>query len=462
MKAESREPAKQESAAQAIFRTLLGAGFQCYLVGGSVRDRMLGRLDADLDFTTNARPADVLRLFPRSYYPNRFGTVIVVLRGVRYEITTYRGEGRYSDHRHPDQVSFVDSLEDDLRRRDFTVNALAMDVSGTIIDPVGGCADLKNRLIRAVGDASERLAEDPLRMMRAARLATHLSFSIDQSTWQAIRDRAGLLSMISRERVRDELLKILASDHPVTGIDLLDHLGLLPDVLPELVTLQRLNRPPNEECDSYQHALQSLRSCPGDARLRLVALLHGLLEDPGTPVGENGRPDRARLVAGAMARLRFSNAEVEEAHQLAAGVPDVLAELTIDERTARQLLNHHGQRLPKLLLLVEAHRRAQGGSALRVHMAQLRHLKMLVRKVQKEQQPHSLRDLAITGHDLIQTLGMPPGAGVGRALKLLLTRVLDDPSLNDTEILLQIAKEELVPTAADWTQSATGDTRSGH
>src|SRR6476620_4770970 len=162
------------SAALPVFRRLIDAGFECYLVGGSVRDLLLGRPGADLDFTTNARPDDLQRLFKRSHYPNRFGTVLVPAGPHVHEITTFRGEGRYSDHRHPDEIAFVDRLEDDLQRRDFTINAMAMNEVGQIVDLYRGREDLQRGLIRAVGDPAERLSEDPLLMMRAGRFAAHL------------------------------------------------------------------------------------------------------------------------------------------------------------------------------------------------------------------------------------------------------------------------------------------------
>jgi len=260
--------------ARFVFRALRDAGYECYLVGGWVRDRLLGRDDVDLDFTTNARPEDLLRVFPGSHYPNRFGTVVVVLDGEQIEITTYRGEGRYSDHRHPDHVAFVDHLVDDLGRRDFTINAMAMDATGTIVDPFGGRADLERRLIRAVGNPAERLAEDPLRMMRAVRLAAQLDLRIDRRTRSAIARDAALLSVISRERIRDELLKILASRQALQGFDLLARLGLLAVVLPELAA---------SAPELRRHARQALRRSRGDALLRLAALLHVLAEGAGFP-----------------------------------------------------------------------------------------------------------------------------------------------------------------------------------
>ncbi|MGI8552563.1 MAG: CCA tRNA nucleotidyltransferase [Dehalococcoidia bacterium] len=463
--------------AQIIFRTLLGAGYECYLVGGSVRDALLGGPGADLDFTTNARPRDLLRLFRHSYYPNAFGTVLVNLGGAQYEITTYRGEGRYSDRRHPDEVHFVDRLQDDLMRRDFTVNAMAMDVHCEVIDPFGGRADLERRLIRAVGDPAERLTEDPLRMMRAARFATQLCFSIEQDTWQAIATHAALLSVISRERVRDELLKILASDHPLTGIDFLDHLQLLPDILPELAAAQRLNQPPAQRFNLYHHALQSLHRCyaalavshfsaiAGDsaadgihassspevssayagngtreALIRLAALLHVLAE---VPAAADAAPVPSGAIEHSLQRLRLSNTHLERVRTLITGIAAVPEDLPSNARSARGLLSAYGDLLPDLLRVVEAHRWAAGIPAEQVQPEQLTELRRLAIKVGQEQHPLKLADLAVTGADLMQALDLPPGKTVGRLLRLLLARVLDEPRCNTRAALLEIATSEI-------------------
>src|SRR6266567_579373 len=308
-----------------IVRTLRGAGYECYLVGGSVRDLLLGRPSVDVDFTTNARPLELQRLFPRSHYENRFGTVLVRSGGRYREVTTYRGEGRYSDHRHPDEIRFVDRLEEDLQRRDFTVNAMAMDDSGHVIDPFGGRADLDAQLIRAVGNPAERLAEDPLRMMRAVRLAVQLNFSIEPSTAATIRRDSALLAMISRERIRDELLKILACDRAATGIELLNELGLLPDVLPELApTRQSIIEafsPPGKAGalgeDGYRHAIETLRNCRGDPLVRLAALLHVLTE--GRSEGQRDGDARSGTASNSLSLAGEGGGEGEP--QAPAGTP---------------------------------------------------------------------------------------------------------------------------------------------
>jgi tRNA nucleotidyltransferase/poly(A) polymerase len=415
------------SGSRRIFRSLHLAGFECYLVGGWVRDRLLGRDNegAELDFTTNARPGDLLQIFPGSHYENRFGTVLVRAGGGYHEVTTYRGEGRYSDHRHPDEIRFVDSLAEDLQRRDFTINAIAMDERGEITDPFGGRADLDARLVRAVGDPAERLAEDPLRMMRAARLAVQLGLAIEPGTAAAIRRDAALLAVISRERIRDELVKILVSDRPVEGIALLDDLGLLPTVLPGLSRLVGGSR------SVRAHALASLGHAKGDALLRLAALLH-VLAEPRMPAGEGALE---RELAG----LRLSNAEALGVRRLVTGLAAL--PLQADARAARRLMNAAGDEIDALLALAEAHARAGAESGPSV--SALAELSRLVARVQREQQPYRLADLAVDGNDLMRDLGLPSGPRIGRLLAQLLDRVLDDPALNEREALLSIARRLL-------------------
>jgi tRNA nucleotidyltransferase (CCA-adding enzyme) len=435
-----------------VFRTLLKAGYECYLVGGSVRDRLLGRSGADLDFTTNARPEQIQRLFSRSFYPNRFGTVLVILGDAQYEITTYRGEGRYSDHRHPDEIGFVDRLEDDLKRRDFTMNAMAMDAEGRLVDPFGGREDLALRLIRAVGNPEERLAEDPLRMLRAARFAAQLGFSIERQTWSAIVQHATLLSMISRERVRDELLKLLASDHPVSGIDFLDHLGLLADVLPALTAVQRINGRARGELDVYQHALQTVRFCPPGAILRLASLLHVVAETRAASEMQTKTPTASGATSSSddlertLVRLRLSNQQSEQILRLLDALQSFPAAARAGEREVRRLLAEHGDLFPDLLALVAAHQRGLAGPGASAELAGLRRIVRLAGRIRAEKQPLQISDLAVTGSDLMQELGLPEGRAVGQLLRILLDRVLDDPALNRRDLLLRIGLQQLQST----------------
>jgi tRNA nucleotidyltransferase/poly(A) polymerase len=410
------------SGSRKIFRALKDAGFECYLVGGWVRDRLLevAGANAEADFTTNARPADVLRIFPGSHYRNRFGTVLVRSAGRYHEVTTYRGEGRYSDHRHPDEVRFVDSLLEDLQRRDFTINAMAMDEHGGLTDPFGGRADLDARLIRAVGDPAERLAEDPLRMMRAARLSVQLDLAIETRTAQGIRRQAGMLAMISRERIRDELMKILSSDRPVMGIELLEDLRLLPTVLPVLSASFQ------ESALARPHALETLRHVNGDHLERLAALLH-VLPEARAPVHDDG-------VQRDLNGLRLSNAETLRVSRLIAGLLALPGKA--DEQSARRLMNALGKNLDGVLSLGEAH--ARSGATSGPSSTTLVELRRLAGRV--ESHPHTLSELAIDGNDLMRELSLPPGPRIGRLLAQLLDLVLEDPSLNERETLLEEAR----------------------
>ena len=252
----------------AIIVKMKKAGFDCYAVGGCVRDLVIGRPTNDWDFTTNATPDQIQKLFPDSFYDNKFGTVGIPMdrdnpyKKTVYEITTYRSEKGYSDFRHPDEIVFGQKLEEDLQRRDFTVNAMAYDGS-EITDLFEGLKDLEKKIIRSVGKAPERFNEDALRMMRAVRLASELGFVIEEKTFQAITDNAKLINKISAERVREELLKILASAYPTEGIRLLRNSLLLAEILPELdkcFQVEQKSPKRHHTLDVGNHLLESLKN----------------------------------------------------------------------------------------------------------------------------------------------------------------------------------------------------------
>src|SRR3989338_4947261 len=276
--------------AKTVMQKLKKAGFEAYAVGGCVRDLLLGRKTKDWDFTTNATPVQIRTLFPKSFYDNKFGTVGIPIKQKTndkrqaaedkpaiYEVTTYRSEGSYSDYRHPDKIVFGDSLEEDLDRRDFTINALAFD--GTkIIDKHNGISDLVKKLIRAVGNPEKRFSEDALRMLRAVRLSVQLMFSIEKKTLAAIGINSSLINKISGERIRDELIKILSSRKPAMGIMLLKESGLLKEILPEVEKCFGIEQQSPKRHHIYDvgtHLMKSLEMCPSeDPIVRLATLLH--------------------------------------------------------------------------------------------------------------------------------------------------------------------------------------------
>ncbi|KKU68912.1 MAG: tRNA adenylyl-/cytidylyl-transferase [Candidatus Amesbacteria bacterium GW2011_GWA1_47_20] len=255
------------------------AGYEIYVAGGVVRDAMLDRPLTDWDLTTNATPEEILKLIPDGFYDNKYGTVGIKNETDKpYEITTYRTEHGYSDSRHPDKVTWGKSLQEDLARRDFTINAMALTARMEIVDPFGGQQDVKDKLIRAVGDANARFGEDALRMMRAIRIGAQLGFTIEQTTLQAIQTNAGKIKQIAAERVKDELFKLLASDYPADGYKLLRGAGLGEQILPEMDSTFKVEQKSPGRHHMYDvgtHSVEALRYCVSlDPVTRLATLMH--------------------------------------------------------------------------------------------------------------------------------------------------------------------------------------------
>src|SRR3989339_204937 len=268
----------------AISESLEKAGFEAYLVGGCVRDVLAGRKPKDWDFTTNARPEDIIKIFPKTFYENEYGTVGVVNENTEdeslkvVEITPYRIEGKYSDYRRPDSVVFSKNLEDDLKRRDFTINAIAYDITkGQIVDPYNGQKDIKDKVIRAVGNPEERFAEDALRVLRAIRLATELGFMINSETEKALENNVKNLGKIAQERIRDEFIKLIMSPNPMIGIVLANRLGILKYVSPETEAGINIKQNGDHIYDVWEHNLRALQHSADRGwplHVRLSALFH--------------------------------------------------------------------------------------------------------------------------------------------------------------------------------------------
>jgi tRNA nucleotidyltransferase (CCA-adding enzyme) len=303
-----------------IIKKFQKEGYEIYIVGGAVRDLITNRNVTDWDFTTNATPEEILKIFPEGFYDNQFGTVgISHSSSVKpYEITTFRKDVGYSDKRHPDEVVWGNNLKDDLARRDLTINAMAitLDTNMRIVDPFGGQKDLKNKIIRAVGDPDDRFKEDALRMLRAIRIASELSFTIEPNTFQAIKDNIDLIKEIANERIKDELFKILKSNYPSDGLTLLFTSGLLEILLPELTKGYGLAQTKHHIYDVWMHSLMSLKNCPSeDPLVRFATLIH----DIGKPIVAKGEGEErtfynhevvsANIASKIADRLRFSNVE---------------------------------------------------------------------------------------------------------------------------------------------------------
>lgn len=440
---------KLPQTAQQIITALQSSEFEAYAVGGSVRDMLLGKDTHGWDFTTSATPEEILKVFPDSFCDNQFGTVGVKIRkpGTTdelediYEITTYRSEEGYKDHRHPDKIVWGKSLTEDLSRRDFTVNAIAFD-GKQLIDPYNGQADLTDKLIRAVGVANERFAEDALRMMRAVRFAAVFGFAIEPETASAITTNASSLTKISAERIRDEFLKIISADHAADAILVLKNLGLLHYILPELekafATPQKSPKR-HHVYDVGTHSVEALRHCPSaDPVVRLATLIHDL----GKPATYRQLPDGVitfynhevvgtKIAREVAKRLRLSNKQFELLTTLVRW-----HQFSVDERQTDAALRRFIRRVGKEnlddILALRIGDRLGGGATETSWRLEL--YKKRLSDVQK--QPFTVADLAINGYDVMKVFDVKPGPIIGQVLDALFAEVEAGTLANERDMLL--------------------------
>lgn len=509
-----------------ILHQLRQKGYDAYVVGGAVRDLLLQQAQAahdpdlitisvtDFDFTTNARPEQIQAIFPDCFYENTFGTVSVthenLLQALHlppptrsqpqiaeskiidvtqatklhqslssepviqdqvetfpdYQITTYRSDEVYDDFRRPTSMNWGDTLEQDLERRDFTINAMALHIpdvtltelltshSGSqlievvqydIIDPFHGQRDLNQELIRCVGQAETRFQEDALRMLRAIRFSVQLNMQIDESTFQAITTKATLIQHISAERVRDEFLKILKSDFPAEGIEILDEAGLLPFIMPELLEAKGVEQAGHHTTDVWVHSLDALRYTPSkDPIVRLATLIHDIGK-PRTQRHQNGSITfynheivGARMAEQICERLKLPRRECQRIvtlvrHHMFHYQPDHT------DAAIRRFMRKVGlQNIDDILALREGDRLGSGARHTSWRLEEMKH-----RMQSQLHQPFAITDLAIDGTDLMQGLQLSPGPQVGRLLKTLFEEVLEKPELNDKNQLLELARQKL-------------------
>jgi len=436
------------------------AGFEIYVVGGSVRDLLTEKTPKDWDFATNAKPQDIQKIFPESFYDNRFGTVGIAGKkfgkdweGQVFEITTFRKESGYSDRRHPDIVKFAKTLKEDLARRDFTINAMALpidyglqitDYRKKIIDPFGGQEDLKNKIIRAVGNPNLRFAEDALRMIRAVRLATQLKFQIAPNTHQAIKENSQLIKKISGERIRDELLKILSTEYPTDGFWLLRNCGLLSEILPEVekgfeVEQKTIGR--HHIYDVGTHSFKSLEACPSkDPFVRFAALLHDVgkpasvgRDEKGTITFYNHEVIGAHIVRSIAERLHLSKVDREKLVTLVRW-----HQFSVDEATTpaavRRFIRRVGVENIKDIVDVRVADRLGGGLTEATSWRLRRFMKMVKEELHP---PFSVTDLAVDGQDVMRILQIPPGPEVGKILQEIFDEIEEGEEKNDRKVLLK-------------------------
>jgi tRNA nucleotidyltransferase (CCA-adding enzyme) len=423
-----------------IARRLQDAGFEAWAVGGAVRDALAGGHPKDWDLTTSAHPGVVRRLFKRTVPIGiEHGTVGVLGRdGHLYEVTTFRRDVETFGRRA--RVTFSETLEEDLERRDFTINAVAWDpISGELRDPHRGCEDLRERLLRTVGDPARRFEEDYLRVLRALRFAGRFSLRIDPATWSALRAAVGFLHGLSAERVREELLKLLRElDRPSESLSLYESAGVLRELYPELQECVGVADMHNGG-DVWSHLLATTDAVPRHrTRLRLAALFHDLGVPESGP-GADHAAAGAAMARGILQRLRSSNEEIDLVIHLVAQHADFPATAATDPEIRRWIRRVGADHLPDLFRLRFAAHRARGR---REPPRELLDLLRRVRSLLRRRPPLAIVDLAVGGDDL-RRLGIPPGPLYGEILRDLLERVTDDPELNQPERLREIVRQRI-------------------
>ena len=460
----------------AVLQTLATAGFEGYVVGGAVRDTLLGKPTYDWDFTTNARPEQIQLLFPENFYENNFGTVGVARehlwqqfghdplalsdreRGEVYEITTFRSESAYTDYRRPDAVSWGDNLETDLQRRDFTVNALAFalepgqmtnlpsdqvdrSIEVKLIDRFGGLADLQRRALRTVGDPDDRFREDALRLLRAIRFAAQLEMRLDPETLAAIQANAESITHVSWERIRDEFLKIIVTDHVEDALSLMYSTGLLNHILPELIPTRGVEQRGHHEWDVWTHTLRACAACPSrDPIVRLAALLHDIAkpetqaeipESDGEFSFHNHEVVGARRARDIAQRLRLSKDDCQRIFILVRWHMFHYQPHLTDAAIRRFIRRVGLENIDAIMALREGDRLGSGSKRTSWRLEEMKQ-----RIHDQLHQPMKVSDLVIKGDDVMRALRYSAQSASRRNLAKLFEEVFDDPAKNTREYLL--------------------------
>ena len=429
-----------------IINILESNGHEAYAVGGCVRDCILGKVPHDWDITTSALPEQVKALFQRTFDTGiEHGTVTVLMSGIGYEVTTYRVDGKYEDGRHPNEVTFTASLEEDLKRRDFTINAMAYNDSKGLVDLFGGKEDLEAGIIRAVGNPEERFTEDALRMLRALRFSAQLGFEIEQATYQAICDFAPTLEKISAERIQVEMVKLVTSDHPDRIRDVYET-GLTKIFFPEFDAMM--------ECDQVnkhhmytvgEHTIVSMGLAPADKVIRLAMMLHDIAKPVCKTTDDKGQNhfkmhpvEGEKMARAVLRRLKFDNDTTDKVCNLVRNHDD---RPEINERNVRRMIIRVKQEnFQDLLAVKRADCLAQSMYHREEKLAYIAELERVFNEVVAAGDCLKIKDLKINGKDLL-AMGVPQGQKIGEILTTLFDEVVENPQLNEREYLLQRAKQ---------------------
>ena len=439
---------KMPAQAAKVIQTLEQHGFEAYIVGGCVRDSILGRTPGDWDITTSASPQEVKEIFDHTVDTGiEHGTVTVLMNHEPYEVTTYRVDGKYEDHRRPNEVHFTKSLREDLLRRDFTINAMAYNDDVRLVDVFGGMQDLNHHLIRCVGDPRERFSEDALRILRAVRFSAQLDFPIEPDTAKAVKELAPNLKNISAERIQTELVKLLTSPHPERIQDACE-LGITKVVLPEWDAMVGVKQNTiHHKYDVAEHTLHTLKHVKRDKYLRLTMLFHDMGKPAMKTTDEKGNDhfkghalESEKIARTVLKRLKFDNETIRIVTKLVC-YHDYRMEAT--PANVRRAMNRIGVELfPYYLAVRLADAKSQSTYMRREKIENIVEIRNLYKQILMENQCVTLRQLAVSGRELME-LGMKPGRELGAMLSELLEYVLDDPERNTKENLCKYVKEKM-------------------
>lgn len=430
-----------------IIDTIMDAGYEAYAVGGCIRDSILGRVPDDWDITTSATPHQVKELFKRTVDTGiGHGTVTVMLDKEGFEVTTYRIDGEYEDSRHPKEVTFTANLVEDLKRRDFTINAMAYNDKAGLVDVFEGIQDIERKMIRCVGNAKERFTEDALRMMRAVRFSAQLGYEIEENTAAAIKELAGNLVNISAERIQVELVKLVTSAHP-ENLRIAYESGITKVILPEFdACMETVQNNPHHCYTVGEHTLRSMQSIQPDKVLRLAMLFHDIGKPPRKFTDKEGidhfygHPDVSEeITRRVLRRLKFDNHTI---HMVTSLVKYHDRNVEPAPKYVRRAILKIGEDIfPLLFDIKRADIAAQSEYKREEKTEKLEQVRKAYEEVLAKEQCVSLKTLAVTGKDLIAEVGMQPGPHLGSVLGKLLDKVIEDPELNHKETLLKLAEK---------------------
>ncbi len=428
-----------------VMQKVINQRGEIYVVGGAVRDWILKKEVNDWDFATNLTPEEMKKIFPKnSFCENQFGTFSIVMgENDIYEVTTYRSEEGYSDKRHPDKVSWGKTLKEDLERRDFTINAMALDIKGQITDQHKGVEDLTNRLIKTVGNPDDRFSEDALRMMRAIRIAAQIGFLIEEKTFESIQKNAHLIREIAGERIRDELFKILRAKKPGDGIRLLKNSGLLAEIMPELLPGVGMGQKGHHIYDVWDHELEALNNCQSKNPItRLACLLHDvgkpavMKEVNGEKTFYNHEVVGSRIAVNIGKRLRLSKDELEQLFILVRWHMFTVEDTQTDKAVRRFIRNVTPKYLDEMISLRRSDRLGSGAKE-----SSWRWELFKKRLIEVQKQPFSVKDLKVNGIDVMEILKIKPSRKVGDSINLVAS--LDANTWNG-HIFPQLVVKEII------------------